>query len=166
METTTTIRLFSHKSLPTAAAATGPLPNDVHMVAAVAPFPPVYLCPNLFLYIVVVIIIFNILFSIRSTFVCVHKHRMGIKWTSRVGFLPFILRSNRTRSRLTTRSMGGKTGVWYSVVRRSPRRQRVAFSPEFAHNNSHLKGGVLARKRNETYGRTNIVKSFSISKTF
>lgn len=73
VETTTTIiiiRLFSHKSLPAVAATTEPLPIRVHMVAAVPPFPPVYLCPNLLLYIVVVIIIFNILFSIRPTFVC------------------------------------------------------------------------------------------------
>lgn len=64
------IRLFSHKSLPAVAATAEPLPIYVHMVAAVPPFPPVYLCPNLLLYIVVVIIIFNVLFSIRPTFVC------------------------------------------------------------------------------------------------
>jgi len=68
---------------------------------------------------------------------------------------PVVWRSRLVRRVETTR-------VWYSVVRR---RQRVAFLLEFAHNNSHLTGGMLARKRNETYGRSNIIKSFSISKT-
>lgn len=155
METTTTIRLFSHKSLLAAAVATGPLPIDVHMVAAaVPPFPPVYLCPNLLLYIVV-IIIFNILFFYSSDVRVYTNTERGLN--GRLGrvfsplFAAIVLRSNRTRSRLFVRRVE-TTGIWYSVVWWLPRRQRVAFSPEFAHNNSHLTGGVLARKRNETYG--------------
>lgn len=99
---TTIIRIFSHKSLPAVSEATEPLPIDIHMVAAVPPFPPVYSCPNLLSYIVVVIIIFNILFFYSFDVRVYTNTERGLNgrlgWVFFPLFAATVLRSNRTRS--------------------------------------------------------------------